>query len=109
MRNIVSVICSILLLLPYTNAFSEKGTWVRGQVRCGGFLANCDRDKNSLYCEASTSWAEGFISGRTSESGTPRQQISTNSLKYALIKFCRDSPLKTTHDASKSIYRELIK
>ena len=109
MRNIVSDICSILLLLPYTNAYSKKGIWVTGSVDCGNLLANCDRNKNGLFCVASTSWAERFISGRTHESKTLRGNISLDSMKYALIKYCRENPLNDTYGAAKSIYKELIK
>ena len=109
MKNMVFVIFSALLLLPYTNAFSEKGFFIFGQVDCGNFLANCDRDKNDWYCVASTTWVLGFISGRTWESSTPRRDVSFDSMKYALMKYCRENPLKDTHNAAQSIYRELIK
>jgi hypothetical protein len=109
MRNIVSVICSILLLLPYTNAFSKKDAWITGSVDCGVFLAGCDINKLHINCQAQAFWTQGFISGRTDESNTFRRKISLDSMKYALIKYCRENPLNNTYEAARSIYKELIK
>ena len=107
MRNIVSVICSILLLLPYTYAFSKKRIWVSGYYDCGQLLAS--RDRGNINCDGGILWAKGFISGMTVGSDTPREKVSDNSLRYALIKYCRENPLKNTEDAAASIFRELIK
>jgi hypothetical protein len=103
----VSIICATLLLLPYTNVFSEKGTWVSGHYTCGFFLNACD--SGNINCTGGTMWAKGYLSGLTVGSDIPREKIDDDSLKYALIKYCRENPLKKTEDAVASIFRELIK
>ena len=109
LKNMVSIICATLLLLPYTNAFSEKGSWVLGHYDCGQLLAHCDRSKRDVSCDAGTIYVLGYISGLTMGSRIPREKISVDSAKYATIKYCRENPLKDTSDAAESIFRELIK
>ena len=102
----VFIICATLFFLTYTNAFSEKRTWVFGYYECGQFLAFCD--SGSINCNAGLLWAKGYLSGLTVGSDIPREKVSDDSLKYALIKYCRENPLKNTEDAVASIFRELI-
>ena len=105
----VSIICATLLLLSYTNAFSEKGSWVIGHYDCGQLLAHCDRSKRDISCDAGTLWVLGYISGMTIGSETLTEKTSSDSAKYALIKYCRENPLKDTADAAADIFRELAK
>ena len=109
MRNMVSVICFTLLLLPYTNAFSEKQMWVIGHISCGQFLAACDRNKLHINCQAQTSWVMGWISGWSEMANTPIQEFSTDGTKYALIKYCKENPLKSTYLGAFHIWGKLIK
>ena len=106
----VSIICATLLLLPYTNVFSEKGTWVIGPFYCGEFLASCDKSKLHVDCQAQTFWAMGWISGMSEGlGGIPLQDFNGNSIKYSLIKYCKENPLKNTYDGAYHIYLELTK
>ena len=78
-------------------------------MNCGTYLADCDRGKSNLDCIGQPLWVEGFISGITYAIGTPRRNISADSMKYALIKYCRENPLKDTLDGADAIYKELTK
>ena len=106
----VSIIFSTLLLLPHTNVFSEKQPWVSGYIMCGDFLTACERSKFALNCQTQTLWAMGWISGMSEgRGGIPLQRFKDNGIKYSLIKYCKENPLKNTYDGAYHIYLELTK
>ena len=107
MRNMVSVICFTLLLLPYTNGFSEKKMRIVGADNCGDFLAACDKSKLHADRQLQTWWAMGFISAASGAFDTPIQDFDDNGTKYSLIKYCRENPLKRTYDGAMLIYLKL--
>ena len=80
-----------------------------GWIDCGKFLAYCDKDKLHLDCQTQTWWAMGWISGVVEVRDTPTQKFDSKGIKYALIKYCKENPLKRTYDGAYHIYMELTK
>ena len=51
---------------------------------------------------------KGYITGRNYElNATQANDVDSDSLYYAVVKFCRDNPLKDTDDAAIYIYSNL--
>ena len=51
----------------------------------------------------------GYISAQTYKNNIwiSKNTFSRENIKYALIKYCRNNPLKDTHDASEDIFNQL--
>ena len=54
-------------------------------------------------------WVRGYISGRNYETNTQMNNIDADSIYYAVIKFCRENPLKDTANAAENIYSSVEK
>ena len=107
MKNIVPyVICSFFLIIPFSNAMSlEKiyDYWVHGDIDCGDFLAGCDKNKLHIDCQAQLFFVLGYMSGYSEGKPMVYRKPKANSVKYALINYCRKYPLQSTYDAARSI------
>ena len=83
-----------------------------GQYSCGNLLANTDNEYYKLIAE---SWAQGYMSARnySEKKSKGRSLCNTssvaNSLFYAIMKYCRENPLKDTDDAMVHIYENELK
>ena len=103
----MKVILSLLLLFLPFNALAEKGLWSKGHLSCGKFLTACNKSQYNIDCQAQTFYAMGFVSGATLGSKVLIRKFDTASIKYALIKFCENKPLKDTNDGSIDIVKQL--
>ena len=55
-----------------------------------------------------TAYVNGFLTGRNYETnGKVGKGVDHDSIFYALLKYCRENPLKDNVDAAEYIYREL--
>ena len=81
---------------------------VVGAAKCGGILS-LHNDDNPLNEYAVFSWTNGYITGRNYElnKSMTNKVPDTDSLYYAVIKFCRENPLKDIDDAAVYIYSTL--
>ena len=96
----------VIFLLLTAQALSQ--TSVEGRLACGKFLNYCDTSKLQLNCQTQTYFAMGYISALLWEKyiTTTRSKFSPENIKYSLILFCSNNPLKDTHDGAMSIYQE---
>ena len=54
-------------------------------------------------------YVRGYITGRNYElNATQVNDLDSDSIYFAVVKFCRDNPLKSTNDAARYIYSTLI-
>ena len=100
----------ILLFFITSNVISSaEDTNLSGYSLCGKFLSACEISKSGMNCESATSWAMGYISAKTYENDIyiSKNTFDFENIKYALIKYCKDNPLKDTHDASEDIFNQL--
>ena len=76
----------------------KKSGWAQGFLSCGTFLSECEQDiNNNVNCYSQAVFAMGFISGASVVAKIPIEPFNDeNSIKYALIKYCKENPLKTT-------------
>ena len=107
------------LILIFIILFSSRvyaiDALVKGRLDCGSFLSGCDSSLLQIDCQSQTIWAEGVITGlniantalenRKSHVG---KDVSSDTIKHAIIKYCRDNPLKDTMDATLDIYNQLL-
>ena len=104
--NWIKIIITVSILFP-NFAFAEKEIISKGHMSCGKFLSNCEKDKLSLNCRTQTYFVSGYISGVSWEYQIPMSDFNKESIKYALIKFCRNNPLKDTADGANNILNQL--
>ena len=80
-----------------------------GYLSCGNFLSYCEKSKLDLDCQAQTKWAQGYISGVSWESDITfdGNTADQDNVKYALIKYCRENPLKDIRSASENIFKQI--
>ena len=100
----------LLLILILTSLFMTSSSYAYtlvGAASCGELLTL--EDKGNLISKHSTPlWIKGYITGRNYElDRTMKNPPDSDSLYYALIKFCRDNPLKDIDDAAISIYSKI--
>ena len=76
---------------------------------CGEFLSHCSEDLLDLNCQTQTFFAMGYISALSWESDKEysRNVFNTENIKHSLIKYCRDNPLKDTHDGAEFIFFQM--
>ena len=108
MKKLTLTFLIMLFSLTSNVVLSRDDTNLSGYYQCGKFLNYCE-NKNSTNCEIGTSWAMGYISGKTfmNDIWILKSTFDYDPIKYALIKYCRDNPLKDTHDASEDIFNQL--
>jgi|LWDU01.1.fsa_nt_gi hypothetical protein len=108
MKKLTLTFLIILFTLASNVVLSRDDTNLSGYHLCGNFLNYCENKKN-INCEIGTSWTMGYISGKTymDDIWISKNTFDFENIKYALIKYCRDNPLKDTHDASEDIFNQL--
>ena len=78
---------------------------------CGKFLSGCDEHLLQIDCQAQTVWAQGYISGLNAAKNLGMslvgKDVSHDTIKHSLIKYCRDNPLDDTGSAAHDIYLKL--
>ena len=109
MKKLLLSFLFIIISLTSNIAWTGDTTNLSNYNTCGKFLKSCDLSKTGINCIADTFWALGYISAKTYSEGiyVSKNVFSVESIKYALIKYCRDNPLKDTHDASEDIFNQL--
>ncbi len=105
--ELIKILIFIIFSLYTSVVFGEKRTGVKGHLSCGEFLSSCDESKLDIDCQVQTFFAQGYLSAVSWENSTPIEEYNQDSIKYALIKFCRENPFKDTHDGAISILQEL--
>ena len=98
-----------LLLLILTSLIMTNPSYaykVLGSRSCGDLLSS-DRDSHDFTKFGVSLWMKGYITGRNYELDRGVDNIDGDSLYYAVIKFCRDNPLKDNDDAAIHIYSNL--
>ena len=103
-KIIFSLVLSFLLMfsnIVYSSYFSA------GHYNCGDLLENKDNKYIKIFTE---NWALGYMTGRNySEDKRKGDSLGAtnsigNSLLYAIMKYCRQNPLKSTTHAMEHIY-----
>ena len=104
--NLIKIIFIFITFFP-SFVFAEKKVQSVGHIGCGKFLSYCDKSKLSLKCQTQTFYVEGYFSGVSWEYSIPVRNFNQDNIKYALIKFCRNNPLKDTADGAQNILNQL--
>ena len=97
----------LLLLISLFMTSSSYAYTILGGRACGEILSD-DRNNNKMDKLLLSVWLKGYITARNYElSRGIDTYIEGDSLYYAVIKFCRDNPLKDSDDAAINIYSNL--
>ena len=79
----------------------------KGGKSCG-FVISKHEDDSLLNRTVLVSRLNGYITGRNYETnGRVGKGVDNDSLYYALLKYCRENPLKSNIDAEQYIYEQL--
>ena len=94
----------VLFILFTTN--SIHAYTYSGMYLCGKLLT-MDKEDNPYAKIHVISWFEGYSTGRNFETYTVLDDFNRDSIYYAMIKYCKENPLKDTVDGADSIYSKL--
>jgi hypothetical protein len=108
MKKLTLTFLIIFFTLTSNVVWSDE-TNLSGYQSCGNFLDACDENKLHINCQTQTFWTLGYVSSKLYSQNIWISSIAFNqdSFKYALIKFCRQNPLKDTHDGAEDIFNQL--
>ena len=98
-----------LLLLILTSLIMTNPSYaykVLGSRSCGDLLSS-DRDSHDFTKFGVSLWMKGYITARNYSENKSTVKIDVDSLYYAVIKFCRENPLKDNDDAAIHVYSNL--
>jgi hypothetical protein len=104
----------LIIALLFTNpVFTKDKIKSIGALDCGKFLSACNISLMNINCLLQTNWAQGYISGFNEaeiagKRQVGREDVSSDSIKHALIKYCKDYPLEGVRDATIDIYIKII-
>ena len=88
-----------LLWIVSANAYTALGIH-----NCGEVLSK----ENVVAKEMIKKYVTGYFTGRNYETnGTVGRGAGSDSLYWAVMKYCKDNPLKDTNDAVEDVYRQL--
>jgi hypothetical protein len=109
MKKLHAIFFILFFSLNSSFVLSADTTNLSGYLGCGIFLSACDRSKLDLDCQAQTKWVQGYISGITyrQDLSIPKSSFRSESIKYAMINYCRQNPFKDTHDSAENIFTQL--
>jgi len=101
----------MLLLIILTSLFMTNSSYAanfHGYYSCGKVI-KYDKDDNSSAKGLLVSWFRGFYSGVNWIEGYNSDEYpdDVESIYYAIIKYCKENPLKDSADASMDIYHKI--
>ena len=99
----------ILLLIILTSLFMTNSSYagtVNGHLSCGNVI-KYDKDDNRISRESLISWFDGFFSGVNWEGNYILNPPDEYSVYAAIVKYCKENPLKHSAHASVDIYNSL--
>ena len=91
----------LLLLLSLFMTSSSYAYTIVANIRCGPILQMIE-DNNSVVRTGITSWVQGYLTGRNYEldRSMKGKASDTDSIYFAIVKFCKENPLKDLDDAA---------
>ena len=99
----------LIHILIFTSLFITHSSYAYTSYShsCGAVI-NYDNEGSDFARVGYPAYIRGYITGRNYElNATQANDVDSDSLYYAVVKFCRDNPLKDTNDAAKYIYSNL--
>ena len=96
-----------ILLTLFVLFFSSQvlSYQVLGMYECGEILVD-DKNNNKNSKTLTLTWLQGYISARNYIDNADKT-AEYESLYFAVIKFCKENPLKDLNDAARDIYSQL--
>ena len=101
MKNILSLL--FLFLFMTSSGYAATSL---GPMPCGKVISSNDEGVDMIEYY-NLGWIRGYISARNYENNRTIDNIDSDSIKYALLKYCKDNPLMYTDDAAESIYSQI--
>ena len=77
-----------------------------GSLSCGMIISN-DRANSETSEFYVLGWVRGYITARNYENSNISNDIDADSIKYAVLNYCNDNPLKDLDDAAFNIYSQI--
>ena len=80
---------------------------IKGSVSCGTIISSYDSEP-ALTNGMMTAFINGYFTGRNYEiDGDVGSGIDNDSMFFALLKYCRENPLKKNYHAAEHIFQKL--
>ena len=99
----------LIILLTFTSLFFANPSFAEyttiGGHECGQVLTG-DKNNNKFVRNTVVDWFHGFLTGTNYalDKELVNKIPGSDSIYYAIVKYCKDNPLKTSQDAAKDIY-----
>ena len=101
MKKLLGIVVLGLLFCNVAFAYTAKG-----KVSCGTIISSHEKDPETT--SMMVLHINGYITGRNYETeGKVGKGVDHDSLYQALLKYCRENPLKDNIDAEEYIYQKL--
>ena len=100
MKKLLGIVVLSLLLSGNANSYAAFGIF-----QCGELIS---RKNNEVVKKQVINYAQGYITGRNSETnGQVGKGITGDAFFWSIVKYCEDNPLKDGVDALQNLYKKL--
>ena len=102
MKKFLAALVMSLFLTNFAYSYTAKGV-----VSCGTIISK-EKEAPLITKGMMTAYLNGYITGRNYETNeSVGKGVDNDSIFYAILKYCRDNPLKKNLDAAEYIYKKL--
>ena len=103
--NMKKLLAIVVLSLLFSN--SLHAYIIKGSVSCGTIISSYKKDA-SLTESMMIAFLNGYFTGRNYETNRDVGEGSDNESRfYALLKYCKENPLKKNYHGAEHIYNKL--
>tara|TARA_B100001559_G_C16076839_1_gene428435 strand:+ start:169 stop:480 length:312 start_codon:yes stop_codon:yes gene_type:complete len=97
----------VIMILGLLFSNSLHAYTVKGSVSCGTIISSYEKDA-SLTRGMMIAFVNGYFTGRNYETNADVGKGTDNESRfYALLKYCRENPLKKNYHGAEHIYNKL--
>ena len=97
----------LLLLISLFMTSSSYASYLQeGNLSCGTIISN-DKKNSDISEYYILGWVRGYITARNYENSNISNHVDADSIKYSVLKYCNDNPLKDLDSAVFNIYSQI--
>ena len=111
MNKVITILLTIFMLFSYSQtSWSDYTVSGIGNRTCGVILERENTGQRGASYWQIIGWTNGYISGRNAEvDGKAGKNVDYKAIYFAVIKYCRDNPLKLYVESLNYVYDYQLK
>ena len=110
MNKVTTILLTIFMIFSYSQtswSYTVNGV---GANSCGSILEEENTGKRGILYWQRIGWMNGYLTGRNFEvNGTAGKRSDYKAIYFAVIKYCRDNPLKLYEESLNHVYDYQLK